>query len=82
MTDDDKAKRCKQIEDTIKMLPQTLSRNEIIALLCFIATGYSEGEEGRASLASQDGIEHLAMALDHMLTMRGLINETETDTMH
>lgn len=86
MTDDDDAKemlrRHEQIEDAIEMLPKKMEQGEVIALLCTIAGAYAEEEVGLAAIAPQGAIESLAMALDHMLNMRGMIDETETDTMH
>ena len=82
MTDDDEAKRHQQIEDAIEMLPQKIEQGEVIALLCTIAGTYAEEETGLASIAPRGAIENLAMALDHMMNMRGMIDETETDTMH
>lgn len=82
MTDDDEVKRHEQIEDALEILPQKLEKGEIVALLCTIAGLYAEEEQGLGNMAPQGGIENLAMALDHMLTIRGMIDETETDTMH
>jgi len=82
MTDDDATKRHEQIEDAIEMLPQKMEQGEVIALLCTIAGTYAEEEVGLAAIAPRGGIENLAMAMDHMMKMRGMIDETETDTMH
>ena len=82
MTDDDEAKRHQQIEDAIEMLPQKMEQGEVIALLCTIAGTYAEEEVGLAAIAPQGAIENLATAQDHMLKIRGMIDETETDTMH
>jgi len=82
MTDDDEVKRHEQIEDAIEMLPQKMEQGEVIALLCTIAGTYAKEEVGLAAIAPQGAIENLAMALDHMMNMRGMIDETETDTMH
>lgn len=82
MTDGDEVRRHKQIEDAIEMLPQKMEQGEVIALLCTIAGTYAEEEVGLAAIAPQGAIENLATALDHMLNIRGMIDETETDTMH
>lgn len=82
MTDDDEAERHQKIEDAIEMLPEKMEKGEVIALLCTIAGSYAEEEVGLAAIAPQGAIENLAMALDHMLNMRGMIDETKTDTMH
>lgn len=83
MTDDEHTKeRTKKVQSAIELLPSRMQEHEVIALLCTIAGMYAEPEDGMYAAAPMDSIYFLKSALEAMMSIRGLIDETETDTMH
>lgn len=67
MTDDELNR---QIEECLKSLPKELEVGEIVSLLCTIAAGYAEEEEGAANMAPYQGIHFLELALGLMTEIR------------
>lgn len=75
-------KRTEKIESAIELLPSRMKEGEVVALLCTIAGMYAEPEEGPYGAAPMESIYLLKTALEMMMSMRELIDGTETDTMH
>lgn len=83
MIDDEQTKeRTKKVQNAIELLPDQMQEHEVIALICTIAGMYAEPEDGMYAAAPMDSIRFIDSALEAMMSIRGLIDDTETDTMH
>ena len=69
------------IDRCLEALPKQLDIGEIVSLLCTIATGYADEEEGPTSMAPAQGIVFLELALRMMKEMREMALEESSHTL-